>query len=66
MPKYGALPELITAIEAGEINRDDVTVWLDNDQVTAVTGSDALLLDLHPADLLRQALAALGLYCEEV
>lgn len=56
-----ALSDAITV--AGTNN---VTAWLDNDNVSFVDAEGEPLLEMHPADLLHQVLTYLGFTVEQV
>ena len=65
--KYDTLGQLRGAIELGHVK--DVVLWIDNDHTYAMAGDgdDAEeIFEMHPADLIEQALDLLGIPHEHV
>jgi hypothetical protein len=63
MMRYATLAELHAAYETGKLDRDCV-LWIDNDQtvVHRTAGDDyETVFEMHPEDLLEQALDLLGI-----
>lgn len=58
------LDELRQAYATGSITKDE-PLWLDNDQ-TAVRSEDGREFEMHPRELLEQALDLLGIPWESV
>lgn len=59
------LTALLAAMNRGEIK--DVTAYVDNDQVLFYeSGGDDDVLDLHPSEVIEQALLALNIKVEQV
>jgi hypothetical protein len=61
--KYDTLRQLHDAIQAGEVK--DAAIGIDND-VTAMYAGGKKVFEMHPADLLEQALDLLGIPHEHV
>jgi hypothetical protein len=68
MPRYATLAELCAAMRDGQLDPETFTLVIDNDHVGAYSNdrSDGYddaepLLELHPAELMTQALDQLGI-----
>jgi hypothetical protein len=63
-PKYDTLRQLHDAVKAGKVTG---TLMIDNDAVSMYDeATDTDLFEMHPADLLEQALDLLGIEHEHV
>jgi hypothetical protein len=59
------LDDLLEAIRSGTVQ--NVTAWLDNDNVSFTSDdSDEEVLTMHPYEVLKQSLTALGITPEAV
>lgn len=62
--RYNTLKKLLEAVKGGEIN--DVLLWLDNDTTYVYVNDDEKVFNMHPDELLWQALDLLGIPTEHV
>jgi hypothetical protein len=66
MAKYKTLKELQAAFAVGALrDAEDAVLWLDNDQTTIYVDNERVF-EMHPEDLLEQALTLLGIPWEHV
>lgn len=74
MVRYETLAELKAAYDSGELSKLKYKVWLDNDDasilaeddITTDGDTDTHIFEVHPEDLLEQALDLLGVPWEHV
>lgn len=58
---YATLADLLDAVNHGGPRPDTLTAVIDNDTITIHTADGEDVFEAHPADLMQQALDALGI-----